>query len=97
MATIPVSFGPRSAALFDTLMHIFVLSLVLHVLFVYRLRKTEINAGSEHLNKAVANITANAPILSQPTIDLFRAVSTEDQYNAKRSNELVMMRNAYCS
>ena len=95
MATIPVSFGPRSAALFDTLMHIFVLSLVLHVLFVYRLRKTEINAGSEHLNKAVANITANAPILSQPTIDLFRAVSTEDQYNAKRSNELVMMRNAY--
>ncbi len=94
MAT-SVSFGPRSAALFDTLMHVLVLSLVLQVIFIYRLRQTEINAASENLNKAVAQVTANAPTLSKTTIDLFKAVTTEDQYNAKRANNLVLMRNWY--
>ena len=91
--TAPAEFGPKAAAIFDILLHVFILSLVLQLLYVFKLRQIEDDSTKEEIGKGIEGLIEKAPVMSETTINLYRAITSEDQYNYERANKLALTRN----
>ena len=90
-----LKFGSVSAVMFDVLVHVFVLSAILQLLFEMKLKSTEHKALYTELEKSIQNGLKSAKIqhtIPSKITDMFREIATSDS-EYKRANKLAIAQN----
>ena len=86
--------GPRAVSIFDILMHVMALLVVLHVIYVVKLRYMEEEAVDKEVGDAIDTLIEEAPPLSRRTLGIFKAIANDDQSVQRKANSLSLFSNA---